>query len=162
MQVSQLMSKKLISISPQDSVEDAIKQLGRRGVRHLLVMNGSRLVGILSDRDVKRALDPARMKKRVQSVGGLVFMLDPIKVEEIMTHKPVRVHPGAAAHEAARTMLDRKFGALPVVDRGKVVGIITETDLLGFYMHQEAKAEQKALRTSSARRKAGKRPTRRR
>ena len=48
MQVSQLMSKKLIAISPEDSAEEAIRQLRRRGVRHLVVMNGSRLVGILS------------------------------------------------------------------------------------------------------------------
>ena len=153
MHVSELMSKKLIVVDPKDSVEDAIKLLRRRGVRHLLVMNGSRLVGILSDRDVKRALDPARMKKRVQAVGGLVFVLEPIKVEEIMTRGPVTVHPGAVAHEAARTMLDRKFGALPVLGRKKVVGIVTETDLLGYYMHQEAKAQQKIRRTTSARKK---------
>ena len=153
MQVSQLMSKKLITIAPDDSVEDAVKMLRRRGVRHLLVMNGARLVGILSDRDMKRALDPIRVKKRVQSVGGLIFVLEPIKVEEIMTQAPVTVHPGAAVYEAARTMLDRKFGALPVVDRKKVVGIVTETDLLGHYMHQEAKSAQKARRNSSIRKK---------
>ena len=146
MQVSQLMSKKLLTVDPDDAVEDAIKILRRRGVRHLLVMSGPRLVGILSDRDVRRALDPARIKKRVQAVGGLVFMLEPIKVEEIMTKSPVTVGPGAPAYQAARTMLDRKFGALPVVDRRKVVGIITETDLLGYYMRQEAKAEQKVRR----------------
>ena len=153
MQVSQLMSKKLITIAPDESIEQAVKMLRRRGVRHLLVMDGSRLVGILSDRDIKRALDPGRMKQRVQAVGGLVFLIEPIQVEEIMTKSPVTVHPGAPAFEAARTMLDRKFGALPVLDRRKVVGIITETDLLAYYMRSEAKVSHKARRSSSLRKK---------
>ena len=153
MRVSQLMSKKLITIGLDDSLEDALRLLRRRGVRHLVVMKGTRLVGILSDRDVKRALDPARMKTRVRSVGGIVFMLEPIRVEEIMTPSPVTVHPGAAAHAAAKTMLDRKFGALPVVDRRKVVGIVTETDLLAYYTHQEAKAEQQDRRRQATQRK---------
>ena len=153
MQISQLMSKKLITIGPDDLLEDALRLLRRRGVRHLIVMNGSRLVGILSDRDVKRALHPSRMKTRVRSVGGIVFMLEPIHVEEIMTPSPVTVHPGAPAHAAARTMLDRKFGALPVVDRRKVVGIVTETDLLAYYMRQESKAEQHDRRSRATQRK---------
>jgi len=63
-QVSKLMSRKLITVSPEDSVERAVQLLRQRGVRHLLVLRNGRLVGIVSDRDLKRALDPARSKKK--------------------------------------------------------------------------------------------------
>lgn len=153
MKVSQLMSKKLIKVAPDGSVEEAIKRLRRRGVRHLLVMEDSKLVGILSDRDIKRALHPDKMKKHLQLVGGFYFLLQPIKVAEILTLRPVTVGPGTPVHEAARTMLVEKFGALPVVDRKRVVGIVTETDLLQYYTDREAKAEQKAARATSPKRK---------
>ena len=146
---SQLMTKKLITVRPLDSVEGAIKLLRRRGVRHLLVMNRTRLVGIISDRDIKRALDPTKTKKRLMAIGGLYFLLEPILVEEIMTPDPITIGPGASAQDAARMMVAYRFGALPVIDRGKVVGVITETDLLRHF----ASSEEKPLRAKLAKKK---------
>ena len=144
MQLSQLMSTKLINVRPDDSLEYAVKQLRRRGVRHLLVMDGSKLVGILSDRDIKKAMAPAKAKQRLQAVGGLYFLVEPIQVEEIMTRDPVFARPGTSAQEAALLMLRQRFGALPIVDRQKVVGIITETDLLRYFANKEARSLRKA------------------
>ena len=132
MEVAHLMTRKLITVAPLDSVEKAIKWLRQRGVRHLLVMQKNQLVGILSDRDLKRALDSGT-KKRVMSVGGLYFLMEPILVEEIMTPNPVTIGPDTTPQEAARLMVNKKFGALPVVDGGKTVGIVTETDLLKYF-----------------------------
>ena len=74
MKVSKLMSRKLITVSPEDSVERAVQLLRQRGVRHLLVLKNGRLVGIVSDRDLKRALDPARSKKKkLLNLGGLFY-----------------------------------------------------------------------------------------
>ncbi|OHB79422.1 MAG: hypothetical protein A2W31_07330 [Planctomycetes bacterium RBG_16_64_10] len=134
--VLQLMTKKLITVGPLDSVEEAVTLLRQRNVRHLLVMQKARLVGIMSDRDVKRVLDPAQTKKRVMAIGGLYFLLEPILVEEIMTRDPVTVPPSASVHEAAELMLKHRFGALPVVRGTRPVGIITETDLLRHYAAQ--------------------------
>jgi len=67
MKVSKLMSRKLITVTPDDSVERAVQLLRQRGVRHLLVLKDGRLVGIISDRDLKRALDPAKARKRKTS-----------------------------------------------------------------------------------------------
>ena len=82
MKVSQLMTRQLITVAPMDPVEHAVKLLRRRHVRHLLVANRGELVGIISDRDIKRALDPKKTKGRMMAVGGLYFMLEPILVEE--------------------------------------------------------------------------------
>lgn len=134
MKISDLMSTKLFTVAADDSVEGAVRLLQQRGVRHLLVLDGHDLVGILSDRDIKRALDPAKSKrKKLLNLGGLFFLLEPILVKEIMTKDPVSIAPSATAQEAATLMVNRKFGALPVVSRGKLVGIVTESDLLRYF-----------------------------
>ena len=130
MKVADLMSRKLITVAPDDTVEVAVQLLRRRGVRHLLVMKKNRLVGILSDRDLKRAMDPGRTKKKLLGIGGLYFLLEPILIREIMTRDVVSVGPDLSAQEAARIMVAERFGALPVEEKGKTVGIVTETDLL--------------------------------
>jgi acetoin utilization protein AcuB len=159
MKVSQLMTRKLITVQPMDSVEEAVKLLRRRGVRHLLVMQKGRLVGIVSDRDIKRALDPAQTRKRVMAVGGLYFLLEPILVEEIMTCDPVTIAPSASVQEAACLMLEHRFGALPVLDGKLPAGIITETDVLRYFasMKDEGnRAKDEGRRTKVGRGKKGK------
>lgn len=134
MTIADLMSTKLLTVSPEDSVEGAVRLLQTRGVRHLLVVDGHDLVGILSDRDIKRALDPEKSKrKKLLNLGGLFFLLEPILVREIMTKDPTSIAPSASAQEAARLMVAKRFGALPVVKAGKLVGIVTETDLLKYF-----------------------------
>jgi acetoin utilization protein AcuB len=140
MKVSQLMSRKLITVSPDDTVETAVQLLRQRGVRHLLVLRNGELVGIVSDRDIKRALGPRRTSKRkTMNLGGLYFLLEPIYVRDIMTRRVVSVPPSLSAQEAASAMVAQRFGALPVVRQGALVGIITETDLLRYFAGTAAK-----------------------
>jgi acetoin utilization protein AcuB len=134
MKVSKLMSRKLITVSPDDSVERAVQLLRQRGVRHLLVLKDGRLVGIVSDRDLKRALDSAKAKKkRLLNLGGIFFLLEPFTVREIMTRDVVSIDPKATVQTATSLMVEMKFGALPVVKSDKLLGIITETDLLRYF-----------------------------
>jgi acetoin utilization protein AcuB len=149
MTVSDLMTRKLLTVAPEDSVEVAIQMLRLRGVRHLLVMKQDRLVGIISDRDFKRALDPYTIKKRkLLGIGGLFFLLEPILVREIMTPNPVTIPPDLSAEEAAAIMVAERFGALPVEEDGRTVGIVTETDLLRHFAKAPA---ARAPRQSAAR-----------
>ena len=147
MDVSELMSRDLITVGPQDSVEEVVKLLRRRGVRHLLVMKKGRLVGIISDRDIKRALDPRQTRKKLMDIGGLYFLMEPILVEEIMTSDPVTVAPGASAAHAAFIMVQRRFGALPVVENGRTVGIVTETDLLRHFACESMERDRGPVHT---------------
>ncbi len=144
MRVSELMTRNLIHVAPDDSVEAAVQLLRRRGIRHLLVLKKDRLVGILSDRDIKRALERGRTQKKLLGIGGLFFLLEPILVREIMTPDPVTIEAGAPVQEAARVMFERRFGALPVVRDGAVVGIVTETDLLRYFAKSPAGQPTKA------------------
>ena len=151
MLVSQFMNSDLITVAPEDSVEEAVKLLSRQGIRHLLVMKKNRLVGIISDRDIKRAMDPRRTRKKLMGIGGLYFLLEPILVEEIMTRDPVTIGPNTPAKQAAYIMVERRFGALPVVDGGKTVGIVTETDLLRCFAEEASPSAPKRPRASAAR-----------
>ena len=156
MKVSELMTRKLITVAPNDSVEGAVQLLRQRGVRHLLVMNEGRLVGILSDRDLKRAMDPGRSKKKLLNIGGLFFLLEPILVREIMTSNPVTISPDATAQEAAAIMVAERFGALPVERKGETIGVITETDLLRHFAKtggEQSPQEEKSNPPKQKRRK---------
>jgi acetoin utilization protein AcuB len=136
MKVADLMTRSLITVRPDDSVEVAVRLLRQRGVRHLLVLKNARLVGVISDRDIKRALDPERTHKKLLGIGGLYFLLEPILVREIMTADVVTIRPEATAQEAASVLVKERFGALPVVRGNELVGIITETDLLRYFAEQ--------------------------
>ena len=145
MKIADLMSTRLFTVSPDDSVEGAVRLLQQRGVRHLLVLDGRDLVGILSDRDIKRALDPQkRHRKKLLNLGGLYFLLEPILVREIMTGNPTSISPSATAQEAAALMVSKRFGALPVVKGGKLIGVVTETDLLRYFAGLAAGSKKKA------------------
>jgi acetoin utilization protein AcuB len=138
MKIADLMTTKLFTVGPDDSVEGAVRLLQQRGVRHLLVLEDGALVGILSDRDIKRAMDTTKRKqKKLLNLGGLFFLLEPIVVREIMTKDPVTISSSATAQEAAEIMVARKFGALPVVRANKLVGIVTETDLLRHFARKK-------------------------
>ncbi len=138
MKVADLMSRKLITVAPDDTVDRVVKLLRYRGVRHLLVLEAGEVVGIVSDRDFKRALDPQRgRKKKVMNVGGLFFLLEPVYVHEIMSRGVIAIAPTASVPQAASIMVKHRIGALPVMQGRKLVGIITETDLLRYLAASE-------------------------
>jgi acetoin utilization protein AcuB len=96
-------------------------------IRHLLVTAGSKLLGIVTDRDIRLNLpSPATSL----SVWEINYLLARMTVDSVMTKAVVTVDPRWDARGAAQLMLDHKIGALPVVDGGTLIGIITETDLL--------------------------------
>ncbi|MCH8924441.1 MAG: CBS domain-containing protein [Planctomycetes bacterium] len=152
------MSKSLITVGPKDTVERAVGLLRKRGIRHLLVMRKNRLVGIISDRDIKRSLDPSKTKGRMMNVGGLFFLMEPILISEIMTHHPITISPSTTATEAADLMIKKRINALPVVDKGRTVGIVTETDLLKHYV-KISKREGSAVKKKRPAKKVAKKTT---
>lgn len=163
MHVSEIMTRELVTVTPDDSVEEAVKLLQRRGIRHLLVLDQNKLVGIVSDRDIKRTLDPRKTRKKIIGIGGLYFLLEPLLVREIMTRDPVTITPETEIRQAAWIMVQRRFGALPVVHEGRVVGILTETDVLSYFAELEDGAaagadtqEQRSKSAAVAQRRAAK------
>jgi acetoin utilization protein AcuB len=125
--VRELMTREPLSVSLDTPVVDARRTMLEHRFRHLLVTDGGRLAGIITDRDIRLNLpSPATSL----SVWEINYLLARMTVASVMTTGVITVDPERDAVEAARIMLDHKIGALPVVDAGRVVGIMTETDIL--------------------------------
>jgi CBS domain-containing protein len=119
--VSDFMTKDLVTVRESDDVALAESLLRLGGIRHLPVVRDRKLVGILTQRDILRSGASGRPSARELAVA------------EVMTKEPTSVRPAMALSNAARLMLERKFGCLPVCDQdGTLVGIVTEADFVRF------------------------------
>ena len=127
MRVNDLMSRIVISTPGTTPVLEARALMQTARIRHLLVVDDGRLQGIVTDRDIRLNLpSPATSL----SVWELNHLLARLTVAKVMTRNVIVIDPGRDAREAARLMIDHKIGALPVLDGERLLGIITETDLL--------------------------------
>jgi acetoin utilization protein AcuB len=133
--VRDLMTKDPLVVSVDTPVAEARRMMTERRIRHLLVADGERLAGIVTDRDIRLNLpSPATSL----SVWEINYLLARMTVESVMTRAVITVAPDRDASAAARIMLDHKIGALPVIDTGAVVGIVTETDMVRAFAAQHA------------------------
>jgi len=131
MNVSELMTAPPITAGPDMPVLEARQLMVGRRIRHLLVTEDDKLLGIVTDRDIRLSLPSPATSLSVWEINYLVARMT---VASVMTATVITVDPRRDAREAARLMLYHKIGALPVVDGGELVGIITETDLLRAYV----------------------------
>ncbi|MCZ7627144.1 MAG: CBS and ACT domain-containing protein [Candidatus Methylomirabilis sp.] len=122
------MRRSLVSIAQSDTLDHAMTTLKRFNIRHLPVVKGDRIVGIVSDRDVKKAAPSPFDYPTAEEFRAFTSA---VAVKEIMTKEVVTVTPLTPIEEAASLMSERRIGALPVVQEGRLVGMLTETDVLG-------------------------------
>jgi acetoin utilization protein AcuB len=121
------MSKPVVTVEKNASMQQASTLLKENRIRLLPVVDKGRLCGILSDRDLKRA---SASDATSLDVHELLYLISKIKVADIMTRDVVTVNQDWTVEEAADLMLDRKISGAPVVDdKGQLCGIITQTDL---------------------------------
>ncbi len=128
MKVQDLMTQKVLTVAPQDSVERVFLMFIYEKIRHVPVVEKKKLVGIISDRDLKKIVGAP--KKFLVRPDGTTLTITARKVHTLMTSKVVTVEPRQRAADAAALMAKKKIGALPVVHRNRLVGILTETDIL--------------------------------
>ena len=127
MRVRDLMTAKPITVDPETPMLEARQRMLRERIRHLVVLDDARVVGIVTDRDVRLNLpSPATSL----SVWEINYLLPRVTVGGVMTTSVIVVDPDRPIAEAARIMMDHKIGALPVVEEGRLVGIITESDFV--------------------------------
>lgn len=127
--VSDLMTVRPITVKPETSLRTIIDRMKREGCRHLPVLDRNKLVGIVTDRDVRLVMNsPIALHEHWQDEN----LLDKVTAESCMTADPVTVTPSTPAYRAAEMLSIYKFGALPVVDGERLVGIITVTDFLDY------------------------------
>lgn len=127
MLVKNWMSKNVETIGPDDSMLDAVNRMRDRKVHMMPVLDGKKIVGIITDRDIKRssASDASTLE-----IHELMYLISKIKVRDIMSKKVVTVPDDYTVEETAEVLLENRISGVPVVDKaGKIAGVITQTDI---------------------------------
>jgi len=125
--VSKWMTPKVITVDKNDSLGSALRLMRENRIRRLPVVSGGKLVGIVSDRDLKGALPSRATSLDVWELHGLI---DRLKIGDIMTKNVITTTPGATIERVAMIMMEKKIEGIPVLDaKGSLVGIVTEGDV---------------------------------
>ena len=124
--VSDWMTKRVFTVSPDDSITDAVKLMREKCIKHVPVLKDEKLKGIISDRDIKE-FTPS--KATTLDVYELHYLLAKTKVKEAMKSKVVTTAPNVPIEEAAMIMYDEGIGCLPVMEQGCLAGIISDKDI---------------------------------
>ena len=123
LRVRDAMTREVVTLGPEASAAEAWGVCQEMGIRHLPVVEGGRLVGLVSDRDLRDVSPPRGSGGESQTLGWT-------RLRDIMSTDLVTAHPLDTIEHAARELSDRKIGCLPVVLDGELVGIITSSDMM--------------------------------
>jgi acetoin utilization protein AcuB len=126
LRVGQVMTSDPVTLGPEDSLMRAVEVMRMRGIRRIPIVVADTLVGLLAEGDLKRA-QPSILSDSQEEFNRV---MEQTPVSRIMIDKPITVGEDALLLEAARTLHNSKFGALPVLRQGRLVGIVTDSDLL--------------------------------
>jgi acetoin utilization protein AcuB len=130
MNLAAIMNKKPITVAADDTMNAAIRKMKDQSFKHLPVVDAAGgVVGIVTDRDLKRA---SPSDATLLEVHELLYLLEKVKVSQVMTKKPITAEPNTPIAAAAGLLVKHKVGCLPVVEDGKLVGIVTQTDFLAY------------------------------
>jgi acetoin utilization protein AcuB len=125
--VAQLMTRSPVTLGPEDSLMRAVEVMRLHGIRRIPIMMGDSLIGLLAEGDLKRA-QPSTLDASQEEFNRI---MEETQVSRIMINQPVCVAESTTLAEAARTLHETKYGALPVLKGDRLVGIITDNDLIG-------------------------------
>ena len=128
------MTERLITITPRTTLPEAQRIMFEHNIRRLLVVNSDKLVGIVTLGDIREA-KPS--DATTLSIYELNYLMDRLTAKDFMTPNPITIPLDATIGEAAGLMIEHKIGGLPVVEDGKLVGMITETDICIFVLQVE-------------------------
>jgi acetoin utilization protein AcuB len=127
MLVRKKMKKDLITITKDERMTTARKILKEKNIRHLPVVDGKKLIGLVTNMDIRKGeASPATSLE----IHELHYLLDKLTVGEIMTRNVITISPDISVEEAATLLHDNKIGCLPVVEDGNLVGMLTENDVM--------------------------------
>ena len=118
MKVSEIMTPAAVTDRPDDTLAEAARKMWEQQTGSLVVTDGDEMLGILTERDVLKAVATGTS-------------LEDTSVSEVMTKDVITAHPGMSLREAAAIMTDKWIRHLPVLDRGSLVGILSQRDLSG-------------------------------
>ena len=127
------MSPSPITINSEESLQTAMELLHKHNIRELPVVDHGELIGIVTDRDLREIAPSYPIFRDQQEIR---YYLQNLKVARAMTADPLKISPETSLLEAAKILHTYRIGALPVVENGKLVGIISVTDLLKAFIEQ--------------------------
>ncbi len=143
MLVRDRMSRRVTTVRPEARLSEAAQLMRVRKIRHLPVVDHTgRVVGMVTDRDLRQALFAPAVQAEAEDVLGV---LEALSVGDIMTRSVVSVRAATSIRDAARLMHERKLGALLVVERERLIGLLTETDVLGAFQELLGPARAAAI-----------------
>lgn len=145
MLVGERMSHPVISVSPETPIHDVLAMFKKEHIRRAPVMKDGKMVGIVTENDLLNA-SPSAIS--TLSVWEMNYMISKITIKQVMSKKVLSIKKDTPIEEAARIMADNKLGGLPVMDDGRVVGMITETDLFKIFLELMG-AREKAVRVTA-------------
>jgi len=134
MPVSAIMTKDLVTISHSDDLTTAELLFKKNNIRHIPVVNGNQIIGMLSYTDLLRISYADAVDEYETDVDTMVYNM--FTIEQVMAKKLVKVHPQSTIKEVAEILSEKGFHALPVVDKEELVGIVTTTDLINYLLEQ--------------------------
>lgn len=140
--VKDVMTKEVITISPDASFSEAMDLIRKKGIRRLPVVKNEKLVGIITEKDL---LSASPSQATTLDVWELTSLLSKLKIKQIMRKDVIHVHPNTPIEDAAKIMSDKKIGSLVVLEEEKLVGIITESDIFKVFINMLG-AREKGIR----------------
>ena len=145
MLVGERMSRPVISVSPDAPIHDVLAMFKKEHIRRAPVLKDGKLVGIISQGDL---LNASPSPVTTLSIWEMNYLLSKVTVKRVMSKKVITVDVDTPIEEAARIMADSKIGGLPVLNSGRVVGMITETDLFKVFLELMG-ARDKGIRVTA-------------
>ena len=132
--VSEIMTKNLVKLHLGDELSHAETLFKKNKIRHLPVVDGEHIVGILSYNDLMRISFVDATDDDGETVETTVY--DMFSIEHVMTKKVISIQPDTKIKEVAKIFTEQEFHALPVVDNDNLVGIVTTTDVIRYLLDQ--------------------------
>lgn len=132
--VSAIMTAEVITLNHTDSLDTAERLFKSKNIRHIPVVSGDAIIGMLSYTDLLRISFADGAYEEEENVETIVYNM--FTIEQVMAKNLVSVNSKATIKEAAEILAKKEFHALPVVDEGKLVGILTTTDLINYLLDQ--------------------------
>ena len=133
--ISHIMTKTVVTANENDDLKTVVEQLKKNAIRHIPIVKGKEVVGIISRTDINRLTFGALFEGQE---GADEAILDMLTISQVMTSKPKTVSSDTIIRDLAEIFVKEDFHALPVVDNGQLKGIVTTTDVVKYFLEQYA------------------------
>ncbi|WP_452600404.1 CBS domain-containing protein [Pontimicrobium sp. MEBiC01747] len=131
--ISAIMTKDVITLNHSDNLETAETLFKKNNIRHIPVVSGDKIIGMLSYTDLLRISFADAVDANEQNVDTVVYNM--FTIEQVMAKNLVSVNTNTTIKEVAEILAKKEFHALPVIDNDKLVGIVTTTDLINYLIN---------------------------